>query len=93
MATRTVTYDYTVCDGCGKNTRDDEIEILQSQRTIAWSTISNTIDVCGECTDQDKYICRHCAGVHNDDDPCTKVAEMIHAKVEPSQPAPGPPKS
>jgi hypothetical protein len=70
-----VTVTYRVCDGCRRNERDDDIEIVKSRSRSQLADFDmGTIDICNQCEDADHYICQYCRGVHSDDNPCEMVA-------------------
>lgn len=72
------TLTYRVCDGCGKSTLDDDIEIERSEarRYPPWPP-DQTIDMCNECADNGCFICRRCHSVHNDDNLCAPLQRIL----------------
>jgi hypothetical protein len=70
MATRTVTYKR--CDGCHKSDLFDGAEFGQSRHKHDEPEF-NTIDICVECEELERYICRLCWRVHDDDNSCEWV--------------------
>lgn len=75
MSTHTTTYQR--CNGCGKSTLDDGIEIAQSLPRNRVFSQDGTIDVCQTCADAGKYPCPHCKGVHDDDNACAAVRHLM----------------
>jgi hypothetical protein len=57
---RTVTY--YLCDGCGRTTLFDDIEIEREGE--------KSYHLCIECVEDDVYYCRFCKKCHNDKNLC-----------------------
>lgn len=79
MATRTLTYK--VCDGCFRTDiapgEPNPVEIIQTRTITQFCGPTKTLDICAECIDADKYICRLCAAVHSDANPCDAILRRI----------------
>ena len=77
MATRTITYK--TCDGCFRSDliAADGCEIVQTREVTVFCGPTKTLDICADCVDADKYICRLCANVHSDGNPCDAQLRAI----------------
>ena len=81
MSTRTITY--RVCDGCHrKDIFPNGVEIVSTCEITVFCGPTKTLDLCSTCAEEDKYICRLCAAVHSDANPCDaqlrKIEENPH---------------
>ena len=77
MSTRTISY--ISCDGCGKNDlADDEIWFTDSHVKNEWMQL----DICNECDEAARYICRLCWSVHDDDHPCERMKREFAEQEE-----------
>lgn len=74
MTTRQILH--TICNGCGRSSLHDEIRIVQTEDKHRGIATTQTLDVCEDCANQDRYICRLCNDVHSDDEPCEGVERM-----------------
>lgn len=52
----------TVCDGCHKEV--DEHELYETK--VFGEVRQVRVDICEECWNQDKFICRQCCRVHDE---------------------------
>lgn len=77
MTTYTITS--RVCNGCLRNEHYDDIHIVQSKTRNNALRAPNTIDICEDCVNLDRYICPLCDRVHSDEDPCD---ELLAANAE-----------
>lgn len=58
------------CDGCGRT----DVPMSEGRQ---FSSSNRWIDICEECDAANRYICRHCKRVHDDDHLC----EVMKAKL------------
>lgn len=81
MSKRTMTFK--VCDACHHNDYADGIEIVQSiNRYQTCEFGDGSIDLCNECDELGRYLCRRCRQVHEEDEGCP-----IEQNLNPGQPA------
>jgi len=74
MTTFTITYKS--CNGCAHNELHEIIDFARSEPRFPGMPSAGTIDLCETCVEAGLYICRYCHKVHDDENPCTFVAEM-----------------
>lgn len=81
----TVRVTYRTCNGCHRGERDEDIEIVQSKPYHEFAELHDgrTIDLCHDCSEAGRYICRLCRSVHDDEHPCDAMAALDKALFEP----------
>ncbi len=81
----TYTIRFTRCDGCGKTNQDGAVNFRSRHSVRGGPGLpddeARTIDLCEECVQADRYYCRFCGGVHDDDHPCEEM-RRLNAEVE-----------
>lgn len=78
MSTRTLTY--RVCNGCGKDEHDYEIEIVESVARGTTKFDPGTLDLCYGCKEEGKLICKTCGIVHADKSECDFLKALEQAR-------------
>jgi len=65
---------YLICDGCRKT---DLVEVIDFVEIV--TATGKILHICEHCISEEKYYCRLCGKIHNDDNPCKRQLEEIEA--------------